>query len=69
MIGGLFRQPACASGQAAKLSAKRVLQHLLVEAEIGDDFPQLGIFVLKLLEPPHLRWQKAVILRFLSFSN
>src|SRR5437588_11613353 len=55
-------QPACACGQASKLSAERVLKHLLVEAQIGHHFTQLAVLVLELLEPPHLARQQAVIL-------
>ena len=47
-------QRACACGQASKLSAEGVLQHLLVEAQIGDHLPQLAVLILQLLEPPHL---------------
>src|SRR5579864_4055287 len=55
------RQPACASGQAPKLSAYGVLKHLFVEAKIGDHLPRLSILVLKLLQPPHFGRQQAVV--------
>src|SRR5204862_7606033 len=55
-------QRACASGQASKLSAQRVLEHLLVEAQIGNHLPQLAVLVFELLEPPHLARQQTVIL-------
>ena len=56
------RQPACASGQTSKLSADDVLEPLLVEAQIGDNLPQLTVLVLELLEPAHLGRQQTVIL-------
>ena len=55
----------CASGQASKLSADDVLEHLFVEAQIGNDLPQLAILVLDLFsrrisvgsKPSYLRFQ------------
>jgi hypothetical protein len=34
---------------ASKSSAEDALKHLLVEAQIGDHLPQLGVLVLELL--------------------
>src|SRR5258706_12503637 len=56
------RQPACASEQASELSADGVLQHLLVQAEIGDYLPQLRVLILELLQPAHLGRQQSVVL-------
>jgi hypothetical protein len=56
------RQPVCATGQASKLSADDVLQHFLVEAQIGDHLPQFAVLILKLFQPPHLGPQQATIL-------
>jgi hypothetical protein len=50
----------------SKLSAENVLEHLLVEAQIGNDLPQLAILVLELLQPPHLGRQQAIVLGLCS---
>jgi hypothetical protein len=42
-------------GQALKLSAERILKHLFIQTQIGDHFPQLGVLVLELLQPPEFR--------------
>jgi len=41
-------------------SADHVLQHLAVEAEVGNQLPQLRVLVLELLQPPHLRRRHAL---------
>src|SRR3954451_782246 len=56
------RQPACAAGQASKLSADSVLQHLFVERQVCDYPLQLGVLVLELLQPAHLGRQQPVVL-------
>ena len=47
---------------ASKSSAEDALKHLLVEAQIGDHLPQLGVLVLELLQPPHLGRRRPIVL-------
>src|SRR2546423_10416969 len=58
------RRPACAAGQASELSANGVLQHLLVERQVGYDPLQLAVLILELLQTTHLGRQQTVVLLF-----
>ncbi len=50
------------SGQAPEFSAQHILQYGLVEGEVRNQLLQLGVLVLKHLQPPHLVGQQPVIL-------
>src|SRR4051812_1960652 len=52
---------ACACDQAS-FSADDVLEHLAVERWVSDQLAQLGVLVLELLQPPHLRRRQPFIL-------
>src|SRR6476661_8816276 len=55
------RPPACASAQASEFSPDHVLQHRLVETEVGHNLAQLRVLVLELPQPTHLRRQQPVV--------
>ena len=42
--------------KALSLFCENVLQHRLVERQVGDEPLELRVLFLKLLQPPHLRW-------------
>lgn len=54
--------PLAAAGRASKLSADHVLQHCLVERQIGHDLLQLPVLFLELAQPLHLRRHQAGVL-------
>jgi len=53
--------PACACDQASELSADHVWKHLAIKRQVGNNLLQLGVLVLKLLQPSHLRAQAVVV--------
>src|SRR5262244_659148 len=54
--------PVAASGQASKLSADYVLQHLLVERQVSHDLLQLAVLLLELTQSLHLRRHQPAVL-------
>src|SRR5262249_2412498 len=54
--------PVAASGQASKLSADHVLQHLLVERQVSYDLLQFAILFLELTQSLHLRRHETTVL-------
>lgn len=56
------RRPAGAAEQASELSRDDILQHRLVQAEIGHQPLELGILFLELAQPLHLRRHQTRVL-------
>src|SRR5262249_5138631 len=54
--------PVAASGQASKLSADYVLQHILVERQVSHDLLQLAVLLLELTQSLHLRRHQPAVL-------
>jgi hypothetical protein len=52
-------RPAAAGGQALKLSADDVLQHLLVERQVGNDPLQTPVLLFELPQSLHFRGKEA----------
>ena len=57
MYCGHYR-PARVADQASELSRDDILQHGLVQAEISYQALELGVLLLELAQPLHLRWQQ-----------
>jgi hypothetical protein len=55
--------PFAAAEQASKLSADHVLQHRIVERQIGHDLLDLAILLFELTQPLHLRRHQPGVLR------
>jgi hypothetical protein len=55
-------RPSAASKQASYFAADHVLQHRLVQAEIGHQLLQLAVLLLELTKPLHLRRRQPAVL-------
>ena len=57
-VGG---RPDAAGERASWFPADDVLQHLLVQGEVGRELPQLRVPLFELAESPHLRCQQTAV--------